>query len=297
MCSRLIIEQRLADLELALTRQEELVVSQREAIRGLRELIELEYSGGWKNAPSSSKPLTVSATQDGNINLTRPPVGGSTNKRSQVDVSSSSSSSSITTTTCQPSTKDAPAGNSSSESAKKRPKCSSSSVSGSDGDFMLRPEKSSFTNTATTPGIVRNPQPSSSSSGIAPSPSLGVPGSSAKKRRALEKVRQFLTLLPPFGEPRSVKPSPSKTPNSVLAAGGNDTFQPIVKGSVEIGQITTAIAPTAPVPIKSPPPRKSKKINADIAEAFARLPVITSYEDRLEMLKELNVFLKVIILI
>lgn len=37
--SRIIIEQRLADLELALKRQEELIDSQRDAIRNLRDLI------------------------------------------------------------------------------------------------------------------------------------------------------------------------------------------------------------------------------------------------------------------
>ena len=49
MLSRVIIEQKLADLELALVRQEELMQSQRDAIRGLRDLISMEYSTNWKS--------------------------------------------------------------------------------------------------------------------------------------------------------------------------------------------------------------------------------------------------------
>lgn len=42
--SRIIIEQRLADLELALKRQEELITSQRDAIKNLRDLIQLDQN-------------------------------------------------------------------------------------------------------------------------------------------------------------------------------------------------------------------------------------------------------------
>lgn len=81
-CSRVIIEQRLADLELALKRQEELIVSQRDAIRNLRDLIALD------NAPSAdrldsrtalpSPPITYRGSrnviEEGNVNSSNRPA-------------------------------------------------------------------------------------------------------------------------------------------------------------------------------------------------------------------------------
>lgn len=55
--SRVIIEQRLADLEIALNRQEELIKTQKEALRNLRELIALDSPANGINAPS--RPLSA----------------------------------------------------------------------------------------------------------------------------------------------------------------------------------------------------------------------------------------------
>jgi hypothetical protein len=67
MLSRVIIEQKLADLELALVRQEELMQSQRETIRGLRDLITMEYSSSWKSpAMNSSKRIWSEVSPNSN---------------------------------------------------------------------------------------------------------------------------------------------------------------------------------------------------------------------------------------
>jgi len=48
MCSRVIIEQKIADLELALNRQEELIRSQKDVLRSLKDLITNEYNNQWQ---------------------------------------------------------------------------------------------------------------------------------------------------------------------------------------------------------------------------------------------------------
>jgi hypothetical protein len=59
MLSRVIVEQRLSDLELALDRQEELILSQRNVLKSLRELIFLEYQ---KNDGLSSSSATMASS-------------------------------------------------------------------------------------------------------------------------------------------------------------------------------------------------------------------------------------------
>ncbi len=54
MCSRVVIEQKIADLEIALNRQEELIRSQRDVLRGLKDLIAGEYATQWQSPVSQS---------------------------------------------------------------------------------------------------------------------------------------------------------------------------------------------------------------------------------------------------
>lgn len=72
MFSRIIIEQKLADLELALARQDELIKSQREVIRGLKELIVLEYQNGWQATASPSTNVAVVSSNNTNTTTTAP---------------------------------------------------------------------------------------------------------------------------------------------------------------------------------------------------------------------------------
>lgn len=52
MCHRLIIEQQIADLELALSRQEELIKSQKNVLKHLKDLIVMDWQ---QNKPSLSE--------------------------------------------------------------------------------------------------------------------------------------------------------------------------------------------------------------------------------------------------
>lgn len=88
MCSRLIIEQRIADLELALSRQEELILLQRNTLNGLKELIYAEARGNDYQIPSPvvrpSNNISFSATggviprtnnsQSRALNVSQPPL-------------------------------------------------------------------------------------------------------------------------------------------------------------------------------------------------------------------------------
>lgn len=81
-CSRVIIEQRLADLELALKRQEELILSQRDAIRNLRDLIALDNvppvdrldSRAALPSPSITYRGSRSSIEEGNVNSNNRPA-------------------------------------------------------------------------------------------------------------------------------------------------------------------------------------------------------------------------------
>lgn len=61
-CSRVIIEQRLADLELALKRQEELISSQKDAIRNLRDLIFVDQQNTGHTNMSSVSDVVAHAS-------------------------------------------------------------------------------------------------------------------------------------------------------------------------------------------------------------------------------------------
>lgn len=56
LCSKVIIEQKMADLELAILRQEELIKSQREVISSLKELLYSEIYKVWPPAPQVTNP-------------------------------------------------------------------------------------------------------------------------------------------------------------------------------------------------------------------------------------------------
>jgi hypothetical protein len=259
MCSRVIIEQQLADLELALCRQEELISSQREAIKGLRELITLEYAGKWKQTTAS----TSSSDNGGTTS--------NSGKRSNVEVDSPVAG--TVTTTGDP--------------AKKR-KTTVSSNTGVVGSLTsFSQELNSFATPATSryPALVS----ASSSGGSSSKPPMPAPlsptrssirnGGSVKKRRAIEKVQQLIALLPPFGSTFASSSSKSISAETVPLHGSTS----IVK---------------VPSPIKSPmkkPPAapKAPKIDAIVKEQFDKLHNIERYFDQLESLKEINVLLKV----
>jgi hypothetical protein len=66
-CSRVIIEQRLADLELALKRQEELISSQRDAIRNLRDLIALDQNYSSNSMDAVNNSMNVPHLNNGHL--------------------------------------------------------------------------------------------------------------------------------------------------------------------------------------------------------------------------------------
>jgi hypothetical protein len=63
MLSRVIIEQRLSDIELALKRQEELIYTQRDALRCLRDFINSEYPTS--NTPDVIGPFSIGGSITG----------------------------------------------------------------------------------------------------------------------------------------------------------------------------------------------------------------------------------------
>lgn len=149
MFSRIIIEQKLADLELALARQDELIKSQREVIRGLKDLISMEYQNAWQGnvsaVPPSAAAVLPPARAAHTTTTTSNSVVGNT-KRSHDQVNHTSN---VTTSTQRTSMSVQEAISSSVDSAKKRTKTDRDSTDSTSSSSSSSASKQPTTTTTT----------------------------------------------------------------------------------------------------------------------------------------------------
>eukprot|EP01031_Cornospumella_fuschlensis_P027829 gene27829-33607_t len=261
MISRVIIEQKIHDLEVAITHQEELVRSQKEILTSLKALLNSELS---KASSSGSATIRESESTAAPIqprhlvDLTFPQPHASpfhlSNNGVQVSIVSS---------------------------AQKR----------------ASPPASSITSNAPSSANTI-PAPSSSSSvhpfkPVLPS-SLGDQNrhvNFSRRRRAIEKVAQFCTTIPPMG-------SSASSAHSTSAAGGTKRrlSDGAGTGGVDDSQIidlqgdNSRKKPTteAPSARQSPGVAVASLVDMAVRDILQQLCVRKTYEDRLEALKEMH---------
>jgi hypothetical protein len=235
MSNKLIIEQKLLDLELVLNRQEELIAFQRDVVRSLKDLIKSEYAAnsmgvpeslnGHQPARSMPPPIPVVPTQN---RVAPTPI------RITVPAVPSTSSSFEPTESAGDSEK----------SAKR-----------------ARLNDTSAPLTTPAPNYTYKPVPpasSSSSSSIHINPIIFY---STKRKRALEKVRQVIQYLPHYllpqlsrrgpitsiMEPLSASTKPSSSSDGLksgrILLGSSGGLLPVTSSGSLLTSVTTATDP------------------------------------------------------
>eukprot|EP01039_Chlorochromonas_danica_P009408 gene9408-10391_t len=306
MLARIIIEQKIKELELAITHQEELLNSQKEMLRGLKDLIAAEIS----KPDNVFEPKPTTQIDHSHIQL-NPAV----NQRGSENGKSASLAAAVM-------------------AVKKRNRDS------------LTKDSLPAVDDSTPAKMVRS-QPQAA---VAPTPSALSTIYNTRRRRAIEKVNQFCSILgplfPPRGVivPRSTRPSlvtlgsgdlhevnydndeavvavPSK-PQSTSSSATSGKVQPAARsagnatnpspadgnanGSLK-SNVSSApkVIPPPPVPPSIPPPVMSPapvnpplpmvtaKGKASVPQLLASCNACSTFPSRLEALKQLHTMLTV----